>query len=357
MTQTEFALSMPIGAWHPLLPAALRSIAIQKARVNLAILDASGDPRVSEAITSSGVSVVYRRDGADQGQAAAIAEGWANVPGAILGWLNADDILMPDALEIAARALARPDAPDVVFGDSVIIDAEGAVLGLHGQVGAVDQRIVMANMISQPSCFVRRSAVEAVGGINPRLAYTMDWELWIRLFRAGMGFHHVDHILSAVFWGEATKTSELGARRLSEIGRVSLRYGGPIAAARTLVGVLTQAHGDRKWVRDRVARRRGPPPSAVGIYTAADGNPGEIPTPVRELRLLNTGDVARSTIRIVTRGGEARVEIDGLASTDAPEEGVRVVQLSRPVEPGEVIAITLIAQGQSVRLRRVEWHG
>jgi hypothetical protein len=72
---------------------------------------------------------------------------------------------------------------------------------------------------------VRRAAVERVGGLDPRLHYVMDWDLWLRLERAGCVFHFLEAPLAAVRVHEGTKTLSGAAERYSEI-RALLRTAG-----------------------------------------------------------------------------------------------------------------------------------
>lgn len=233
-----FAIALPVGAWHPLFPRMLDSIRTQNARVELALLDASGDPRVAEAAEASGLDFHYRRAGPDSGQAAAIAEGWRETGGEVLAWLNADDLLAPGALALASDAFARDPGLDVFYGDSTIIDAQGRDLGRHGQVADISPLLLRSNIISQPSCFVRRRAVDPLGGIDESLHYTMDWDLWVRLYMAGARFERTREVLSHVYWGADTKTASLSTRRLGEMARIAARHAGPWNAAKTVMATI-----------------------------------------------------------------------------------------------------------------------
>jgi len=231
----RFAIAMPVGAWHPLLPASLGSLAGQDMALEIAFLDASGDPRVAAAADASGLEFAYRRTGPDSGQAAAIAEGWAHTRAPILGWLNADDLLVPGALAAVAEAFdANPDA-GVVHGGSDFIDETGRVIGVHDHAGEAGPLLYRSNLISQPSCFVRRSCVETAGGIDPALVYTMDWDLWVRLYGAGVKFKRLDRTLSHVYMGQGTKTADITPRRLTEIARLVNRHAGPWNAFKSAV--------------------------------------------------------------------------------------------------------------------------
>lgn len=353
-SEPTFAISMPIGGWHPLLPAALRSLAIQDARFELAVLDASGDARVRDALDASGIAFVFRREGPDAGQAAAIAEGWRHARGDVLAWLNADDLLMPGALRRAVVEFSSNPGVDVVFGDSTIIEADGSILGVHGQVGDVDSGISIINCISQPSCFFKRSAVDRVGGLNEHLGYSMDWELWIRMQRAGCRFVRLPDFFSAVYWGQETKTSELSFPRLSELFSHSRRYAGLVAAWRMLLGVLTQAVMSNAQVRNvfgDVAQRR----SNAGLFICADGNPREQPADAATLPLINVSAEPRSLCRVETSGGACNLETSEPSQIRQVSDGVWQIKFLTPVLPAAATELRISCVGRAARLNRVSW--
>jgi GT2 family glycosyltransferase len=226
---------MPVGAWHPLLPGALASLAAQTQPLEIAFMNASDDARVVEAANASGLNFTLRHEGPDGGQSDAIATGWDRTTGDVVFWLNADDQLTPGALDAAAAAFkADPDLA-VFYGGSQFVDIYGAVTGVHEQVADISDLIYRSNIISQPSCFVRRSWVERVGGLNRSLHYTMDWDLWVRLYAAGARFQRTDAILSKVFMGEGTKTADINMRRLNEIARLVNRHVGPFSAMKSVI--------------------------------------------------------------------------------------------------------------------------
>lgn len=214
------------------------------------MLDASGDKRVAALLDEYADIIVYRRSGPDRGQASAIHEGWSCLPGDVLGWLNADDFLYPGALKAAADAFQASDV-DVVTGDSVFLDGAGRFLGHHPGVGPPDDQILTSNPISQPSTFVRRIAVEAVGGINQSLHYTMDWDLWVRLFRNGARFTKNDAVLSGVMIDRGTKTMGFGPRRRAEVLRIIAPHVDHLRKTKVLYGMALQYADDRTGLVSR----------------------------------------------------------------------------------------------------------
>lgn len=309
------AISMPIGAWHPLLPAALRSLTLQDVDIELAIFDASGDDRVVQAIAASGLQPRIHHTGPDGGQSAAIAKGWAQTQAPFVGWLNADDVLMPGAL---ARLLERLQADPhlaVAYGGSTILGDDGETLGLQDQVTDVDAGITRSNPISQPSALARRSAAETAGGLHPDLVYTMDWDLWLRIYQSGGRFERLDDVLSAVYWGCGTKTAEVSLARLSELYTLTRQASGHWAAMKTSISSALQTRWPHLAIQSPL---RSAPQSSTpdGLRIAASRTPSELPCQTAKLPVLNTGNSLARELRVVTQGpcrvraGQAQVLIE-----------------------------------------------
>lgn len=118
----------------------------------------------------------------DDGYAHAIAKGFARATGALLCWVNASDMLLPGALDAARTALESSGA-DLVFGDDFYIDEQDRVLA-YSAGACPDLRAAMLFggwTPLQDACFWRRSAYEAVGGIDPSLKAAADYDLFLRL--------------------------------------------------------------------------------------------------------------------------------------------------------------------------------
>ena len=215
-----FCISVPVKSNIGYLAGSLASLRAQEAPCAVALLDASGDAAVPALADASGIAFAWRRHAADAGQAAAIAEGWRQAPGDILGWLNDDDLLLPGALEhVAAVFAAEPDT-DVVYGHGVMLDAAGGFTGYFPSIADDPAALRGGNVICQPAAFVRRAAIDRVGGIDTALHYTMDWDLWLRLHEAGARFRFVGEPLAAVHSHATTKTRDGGAARRREIARL-----------------------------------------------------------------------------------------------------------------------------------------
>lgn len=264
LTDCIFSISMPIGSYHPALRWALESLKCQDVPLRVAVLDASGDARVEALLDVYANLITHRRAGPDAGQAAAIQEGWDALGGDILGWLNVDDFLYPGTLCAAARRFESDPRADVVTGQSIFLDEDGGFFGFHPGVALPDERLLRSNPISQPSTFVRRQAVEEIGGLDVSLHYTMDWDLWSRLLRNGAKFAQEADCLSGVRIERGTKTMGLGRRRRGEVMRLIAPNAGLVRRAKVMTGFGLQYFDDMTGIVSRAldyfgSRRELPP--------------------------------------------------------------------------------------------------
>jgi len=180
-------------------------------------MDATPDNSVQEVLDDHRDILSYHRHGPDTGQSAAIQEGWDRTCGDIVAWLCADDYYFPYTLKEVERIfLERPDV-DVVYGDCVFVDQAGQFSRYFPEISDDISLIKRSCCISQPSCFVRRKALDQAGPLNPNLHYIMDWDLWTRLYEAGAKFYYLKKPLSAVRMYEETKTASGSKARYLEI--------------------------------------------------------------------------------------------------------------------------------------------
>jgi glycosyltransferase involved in cell wall biosynthesis len=223
---TTFAIIIPNYNQSRFLHSALESLRHQSAPFTLAVMDGGSTDNFREVIEGYSDIIAFLRSAPDEGQAAAIKEGKEAISGDIVAWLNADDYYFPGALDKVAACFERYPEVDVVYGDAVHVTEDGSFLSYFPAIQEFNaEDLTRSCFICQPACFVRRSAYQKVGGIDPTLRYTMDWDLWCRLSHSGAKFYYLRNLLTAVRYYPGTKTLSGDTRRYREIWRIERQYG------------------------------------------------------------------------------------------------------------------------------------
>lgn len=165
----------------------------------------------------------------DAGQADAIDRGLREARGDVVAWLNSDDVYEPGAVATAVEYLRTHPECALVYGDASYIDADGQRIGRY-PTGA-PTGLSAGCVVCQPAAFMRRDAVAAVGFLDTRLQFCMDYDLWLRL-RARRPVAHLPVLLagSRLHAGAKSAASRLAFMREvvqmthARLGRAPLFY-------------------------------------------------------------------------------------------------------------------------------------
>jgi glycosyltransferase involved in cell wall biosynthesis len=149
--------------------------------IELIVIDGGSSDGTVEIIQRYADRIAYWETAADQGQSDALNKGFAKASGEIYGWLNADDLYMPNALRRAAAALATP-GKNMVYGDWLTIDSDDAVTFRHTALPPSLPRLIADGFqFNMQSLFWRPALHDKAGPFDIRLHRTMDYD-----FAAGL---------------------------------------------------------------------------------------------------------------------------------------------------------------------------
>jgi len=191
----SFAIVVPNLNQSHFLPDVLEGLRYQTPPFELAMMDGGSTDGFDRVVEEYADMITYLRSIQDKGQAAAIKEGKEKVTGDILAWLNADDYYFPETLEKVAYCFENDPELDVVYGDAIHVSPESFFLSYFPAIQEFSANDLTHNcFICQPACFVRRTAYDKVGGVDPTLHYTMDWDLWCRLSNSGAKFCYLNEV-------------------------------------------------------------------------------------------------------------------------------------------------------------------
>lgn len=163
----------------------------------------------------------------DKGQSNAINRGFVRTRGDVLCWLNSDDTFAPGAFRAAMEFFqAHPDVA-MVYGDADYITPDGKPLApcVHIEPYSAHRLFHYSDFIVQPATFFRRSAFEAVGGIDESIHWAMDYDLWLRIAAGGFKIAYLPALLAHFRWLKDNKTATGGFGRLNEIHRILGKHG------------------------------------------------------------------------------------------------------------------------------------
>ena len=150
------------------------------------IIDGGSDDDSVEIIKKYEKYLKYWISESDYGQSHAIIKGLAYCTGEIFNWLNSDDKLVEDSLNLIAGYFSRNNNIKVLSGYEIHFGGgqrEELKSGTRLQVD-IESSVVFAAFY-QPSTFWRLSTFKEIG-LNSNLHYLMDTDMWVRfLLRYG----------------------------------------------------------------------------------------------------------------------------------------------------------------------------
>jgi GT2 family glycosyltransferase len=254
-TLREIAIAVPSLNQGRYLAAALTSLISQRGVVTrIAVADGGSQDETRDVLARFHDRLAWHRMEPDEGQTAAINEGIDRLlqlhPGAAyVGWLNADDIVLPDGLAVLAGLLDRHPDWVAVAGRAQLISDSGDVVSeiptAPFEPGTFDYMCT----ISQPATLVRRSAWQQIGGLDTRLHMCFDYDLWWRLAQVGPIGYAADAIVAASRDHPATKTRTRRPVYFQEAMQVVRRHTGRVRWHWCISEALEREAGWRLGVR------------------------------------------------------------------------------------------------------------
>ena len=186
---------------------------------------------------------VLRLDG--RGVAIARNAGLFAAEGEYVLFLDADDLLLPEAVaHLAGHLQARPEV-DAAYGLWYQCDTrlqKAFIVRSPIRDGQVLPRLFLGNIVATPSAMLlRRQTLIAAGGFDRGLTFTADWEMWLRLARRGHKFGAVPRPV-AVYRIHARSMSGDPARASRDVWSVLDRYFSEPTLPRSIAGARPDAY-------------------------------------------------------------------------------------------------------------------
>lgn len=146
------------------------------------IMDGGSTDASEEIIKKYESSLFYWQCKKDNGQADAINQGFEMATGDILMWLNSDDMLMPNVLNVVANKYLE-DKNKLYFGNCIRFKNDNKISTWDSNVIKEFEinKLNELDYIIQPSSFWSREIWETVGKLNEEVHFGFDWEWFLRV--------------------------------------------------------------------------------------------------------------------------------------------------------------------------------
>jgi glycosyltransferase involved in cell wall biosynthesis len=186
----------------------------------------------------------------DRGQADAINKGFARATGEIIAWLNSDDYYLAGAVSAAAKVFEEHPDVVLVYGNMLSVDENGKTFNTQTYKQMTLEDLLCFQIIGQPAVFIRRSALQITGGLDPTYHFMLDHHLWIRLAQLGSILHVPQTWAAARYHAEAKNRA-----KAAEFGRDAFRILEAATQEKTLAPILARISRRARASANRVDSR------------------------------------------------------------------------------------------------------
>lgn len=184
MSQNEPLVSIITPAYNraDYLPETIESVLNQAyANIEYLVLDDGSKDNTIEVLKRYEGRLKWESH-ANMGETKTVNKGFGIAQGKYVAIVNSDDPILPGLIRAAVDLLEANPGALVAYPDFVIIDQHGQPLEYRQRPDYNFVTMVRQyNCLPGPGAFIRRDAVEKIGGRNPDYRYVGDFDFWLRL--------------------------------------------------------------------------------------------------------------------------------------------------------------------------------
>ncbi len=212
-TQATPGVSVIIPAYNQAgyLGQAIRSVLEQTYHdVEVIVVDdgsTDSTRQVAQGFTDTRLRYVYQENA---GLSAARNTGILHARGRYVSYLDSDDFFLPHKLDVLTDTLEREPTLGMAAGQAVPVDDTGTPVGrvFDRPLPEIPANWLLGNPLHVGSVLLRQEWQERVGFFDTRLRSYEDWDLWLRLARAGCTIRLIARPVSAYRFHGAQMTRQ-----------------------------------------------------------------------------------------------------------------------------------------------------
>lgn len=152
-------------------------------------------PQVVKEFTDTRIHYIRQEN---KGLSGARNTGILNARGEYLTFLDSDDLFLPEKLTLLTAEFRRHPEAGMIAGQAKLIDQHGRPIDstFNSVMPGDSAELILGNPFHVGSVMVLKSWQEKIGGFDESLRSYEDWDMWLRLVRAGCKIMTIDQPVS-----------------------------------------------------------------------------------------------------------------------------------------------------------------
>ncbi len=114
--------------------------------------------------------------------------------GKYIGFLDCDDMYLPQKVELSVKFLEQNPDYGFVYSNLYYVDKDDKIFRLHAPwfkrqyQGRIKTKLILGNFVGNPTVIMRKDCLDKVGLYREDIFFPADWDMWLRIseqFKAG----------------------------------------------------------------------------------------------------------------------------------------------------------------------------
>lgn len=187
--------------------------------IELIIIDGGSTDNTIEILKKYDKYITYWISESDKGQSDALNKGFEIATGDIYGWLNSDDLYLPNVFNEIREAFKKNKAKKIIHGDHYIIDKNENILSIMYTFKFNLKHFIYEGFhIFTQATFWKKEVHDKFEGFDLNLHRTMDYDMYIRfaLNEGEKSFLFINKLLGCFRRHNKQKTNGFGGKAFKE---------------------------------------------------------------------------------------------------------------------------------------------